>query len=299
MTERVPLVSIGLPVYNGEGFLSQTLDSILSQTFTDFELIISDNASVDGSNAIADSYARRDNRIRVVRNECNRGAAWNYKHVLDLARGRYFRWAPADDLFAPESLACCVQVLDQHPEAVLCYPKTMLIDAQGQALQPYEDNLDLRHASPVGRYKAAVKQIGLTNVIYGLMRTSVLRQTRLIRSFPGADVVFVTELALFGQFHEIDQRLFFRRMHPGASSSIQSLEGIQAFMDPKIVRKKTFARMWRYLFESMHALLHAPLTVRERVRLLLFLVREMIASRDQYLQELVRLMNPRGRRAAR
>lgn len=298
MTERVPLVSIGLPVYNGEGFLSQTLDSILSQTLTDFELIISDNASLDGSNAIAESYARRDDRIRVVRSECNRGAAWNYKHVLDLARGRYFRWAPADDLFAPESLTCCVQVLDQHPEAVLCYPKTMLIDAQGHALQPYEDNLDLRQTSPVERYKAAVKQIGMTNVIYGLMRTSVLRQTRLIRGFPGADVVFVTELALFGQFYEIDQRLFFRRMHPGASSSIQSLEGIQAFMDPKIVRKKDFARMWRHLFDSMHALLHAPLTVRERVRLLLFLMREMIASRDQYLQELVRLLTSRWRRAA-
>lgn len=299
MTERVPVASIGLPVYNGERFLSQTLDSILSQTFTDFELIISDNASVDGSNAIAESYARRDDRIRVVRNECNRGAAWNYKHVLDLARGRYFRWAPADDLFAPESLACCVQVLDQHSEAVLCYPKTTLIDAQGQVLQPYEDNLDLRQASPVERYKAAVKQIGLTNVIYGLMRTSVLRQTRLIGSFPGADVVFVTELALFGQFHEIDQRFFFRRMHPGAFSSIQSMEGIQAFMDPKIVRKKNFARLWRHLFEGVHALLHTPLTVRERVSLLLFLMREMIASRDQYLQELVHLMNPRGRRAAR
>ncbi len=299
MTERVPLVSIGLPVYNGEGFLSQTLDSILSQTLTDFELIISDNASVDGSNAIAESYARRDDRIRVVRSECNRGAAWNYKHVLDLARGRYFRWAPADDLFAPESLACCVQVLDQHPEAVLCYPKTTLIDARGQVLQPYEDNLDLRQASPVERYKAAVKQIGLTNVIYGLMRTSVLRQTRLIRNFPGADVVFVTELALFGQFHEIDQRLFFRRMHPGASSSIQSLEGIQAFMDPTIVRQKYFARMWRHLFESMHSLLHAPLTVGERVRLLLFLLREVIASRDQYVHELILLVNPQGRRAAR
>lgn len=299
MTKHMPLVSIGVPIYNGERFLPQTLDSILGQTFTDFEVIISDNASVDGSHAIAESYARRDDRIRVVRSEVNQGAAWNYKQVLDLARGRYFRWAPADDLFAPESLACCVQVLDQHPEAVLCYPKTMLIDAQGHALRPYEDNLDLRQVSPVERYRATVKQIGLTNVIYGLMRTSVLRQTRLIGNFPGADVVFVAELALFGQFHEIDQRLFFRRMHPGASSSIQSLEGIQAFMDPKIVRKKVFARMWRHLFEGICSLLHGPLTVRERVRLLLFLMREMIASRDQYLHELVLLVNPRWRKAAR
>lgn len=299
MTEPVPLVSIGLPVYNGEGFLSQTLDSLLSQTFTDFEVIVSDNASVDGSKAIAESYARRDDRVRVVSSEYNRGAAWNYKHVLDLARGRYFRWAPSDDLFALESLACCVPVLDQHPEAVLCYPKTTLIDAQGQVLQPYEDNLDLRQTSTVERYKAAIKQIGMTNVIYGLMRTNVLRQTRLIGNFPGADLVFVTELALFGQFHEIDKRLFFRRMHSGASSSIQSLDGIQAFMDPKVVRKKVFARRWRHLFENVSSLLHAPLAGRERVRLLLFLMRELIGSREQYVQEVVLLMNHRGRGTAR
>ena len=292
MSASVPLISVGLPVYNGEGFLAQTLDSILSQTLTDFELIISDNGSVDGSRGIAESYARRDGRIRVVQSDINRGAAWNYKCVLDLARGKYFRWAPADDLFAPESLACCAEVLDQHPEAVLCYPKTTLIDAHGEIIRPYNDNLDLRQASPVERYKATIKQLGLTNVIYGLMRTDVLRQTRLIRNFPGADLIFVAELSLFGQFHEIDRPLFFRRMHAGASSSIQSQDGQQAFMDPQVRRRKVFARLWRHSFENIRSVLHAPLKAPERVRLLQFLLRGMIASRDQLVQELCILATP-------
>lgn len=299
MPASVPLVSIGLPVYNGEQYLAQTLDSILSQTFTEFELIISDNASVDGSKAIAESYERKDGRIRVVHTDLNRGAAWNYRHVLDLARGRYFRWAPADDLFAPESLACCAEVLDKHPEAVLCYPKTTLIDAHVGTIRPYDDNLDLRQASPVDRYKAAIKQLGLTNVIYGLMRTDVLRQTRLIGNFPGADLIFVTELSLFGQFHEIDRPLFFRRMHEGASSSIRSEQGIQAFMDPQVRRKRRFARRWCHLVENMRSVLHGPIKTSERIQLLLFLLRAMIASRDELLSELFLVMKPWGQRVSR
>lgn len=295
----MPLVSIGVPVYNGEQFLSQTLDSILCQTLADFEVIISDNASVDGSRAIAESYARMDSRVRVVHTDVNHGAAWNYKQVLDLARGRYFRWAPADDLFSPESLAYCVSVLEQHPEAVLCYPKTTLIDAQGLVIQLYNDNLDLRQSSPVDRYKAVIKQMGLTNVIYGLMRTEVLRQTRLIRNFPGADLIFVGELALFGQFHEIPQPLFFRRMHAGASSSIKSGDGQQAFMDPQVRRRKMFARLWRHFYENMRSVLHAPLKTHEYLQLLWFLVREMIATREQFLEELALMMNLRRPRAPR
>ncbi|MDH4185506.1 MAG: glycosyltransferase [Nitrospira sp.] len=299
MSASVPLISVGLPVYNGEGFLAQTLDSILSQTLTDFELIISDNGSVDGSRAIAESYARRDGRVQVVQSDINRGAAWNYKRVLDLARGPYFRWAPADDLFAPESLACCVEVLDQHPEAILCYPKTTLIDAHGGTIRPYDDNLDLRQASPVDRYKAVIKQLGLTNVIYGLMRTDVLRQTRLIGNFPGADLIFVAELSLFGQFHEIDRPLFFRRMHEGASSSIRSEQGVQAFMDPQVRRKRRFARRWYHLVENMRSVLHGPIKTSERVRLLFFLLRAMIASRDELLNELLLVMKPWGQRVSR
>src|SRR6516165_10634650 len=116
-----PLVSVGLFVYNGERFLEETLQSILNQTFTDFELIISDNASTDRTGEIAQAYAKRDGRIRYHRNEKNMGAGWNARRVYELATGKYFRWATVDDLLAPELLRRCVEILESDPGGVLAH----------------------------------------------------------------------------------------------------------------------------------------------------------------------------------
>ena len=93
-----PRVSIGLPVYNGQEFLEETLHSILNQTFNDFELIICDNASTDRTAEICRSFAKRDRRIRYYRNEINLGAAKNFNGVFFLARGEYLKWSDNDDL---------------------------------------------------------------------------------------------------------------------------------------------------------------------------------------------------------
>src|SRR5262245_38883261 len=114
-----PRVSIGLPVYNGERYLAETLNSMLAQTFEDFELIICDNASTDQTEQICRFYAGKDTRICYVRNATNLGAAKNYRRTFELSSGDYFRWANCDDLFAPESLACCVEILDWKPSVVL------------------------------------------------------------------------------------------------------------------------------------------------------------------------------------
>lgn len=107
-----PKVSIGMPVYNGEKYIREALDSLLAQTFTDFELIISDNASTDGTEAICREYVARDLRIRYVRQSENRGAAANFQFVLDESRGDYFMWAAADDSWLPTFLTESVGVLD-------------------------------------------------------------------------------------------------------------------------------------------------------------------------------------------
>ena len=99
-----PKVSIGMPVYNGEKFIRQTLDSLVMQTFTDFELIISDNRSNDNTEAICLEYTIKDKRIRYVRQPENRGQLLNFQFVLDEAVGEYFMWASADDLFSPKWL---------------------------------------------------------------------------------------------------------------------------------------------------------------------------------------------------
>src|SRR3989339_68658 len=119
--KRRPLVSIGLPVHNGEHYLRKTLKSLLSQTYPFIELIISDNASTDGTEAICKAYERLDERIRYFRSDRNRGAAWNFNRVLELAGGTYFKWAAHDDLSAPDFLASCVRILETDRSVVLCY----------------------------------------------------------------------------------------------------------------------------------------------------------------------------------
>jgi len=280
-------VSIGLAVYNGERYLALTIDSILAQTYQDYELIISDNCSTDRSGEICRRYAEQDSRVRFFPSEANKGAAWNFRRVFELARGPYFRWAPADDIFAPESVAACVEILDANPDAVLCYPQTILIDSAGAVIRPYDDNLDLRADSAVERYRMAARQIGLVNVIYGLMRTERVRQTRLIRHYPGADIAFLLELTLYGKFIEINRPLFFRRMHEQASSSMKSsLPELQAYLDPS--RKgHLVSPLWQGFANKVMAVLRGPSSLTERIQLLYFLFRDMVASRGAYLSDLV------------
>ncbi len=124
----MPRVSVGLPVYNGENFIKDALDSILAQTFEDFELIISDNASTDGTQQICRQYTSKDQRIRYIRNDGNIGASKNFNQVFELSSGEYFKWIAHDDLCAPEFLERCVEVLDQDPSIVLCFARPKAID---------------------------------------------------------------------------------------------------------------------------------------------------------------------------
>lgn len=184
----MPRVSIGVPVYNGERFVAETLDSLLAQTFEDFELIICDNASTDRTEQICRTYAGRDARIRYVRNAENLGAGRNFRRVLELSSGEYFRWANCDDLFAPEGLARCVEVLNREPSVVLTYPKTKLVDERGSVISEYEDGLHLQSLKASEHFAELYQKLRLVNVIYGLMRTDILRHTGLLRNFPGGDI---------------------------------------------------------------------------------------------------------------
>lgn len=160
---RTPRVSVGMPVYNGERFVGQALDSLVAQSFTDLEIVISDNASDDGTAAICAEYVRRDARVRYVRSAHNVGLAKNFERVVALSAGHYFKLANADDLCSPDLVARCVEVLDRDPEVVLCYGKTTLIDGEGQTLRPYEDRLGLRSASVAERFRQVLDRVGLVN----------------------------------------------------------------------------------------------------------------------------------------
>lgn len=265
MTGAAPPITIGLPVFNGERFLAAALDSILSQTFADFRLVVSDNASTDATAEICRDYAARDSRIAYSRSDVNRGAAWNYNHAFAQCESPFFKWAAADDLIAPTFLERCFEVLTVAPaEVVLVYTRTLIVDEDGRPLREHDDRLDLRSPKPHERLGHLVSTIVLGNVAFGLMRADALRRTRGHGNFPSADYVLLAELALIGQFWEIPEPLFVRREHAGTSrQSNPTSEDLTRWLDPTS-RPVTHERR-RLLREYLAGIAHADLGTRERL----------------------------------
>jgi glycosyltransferase involved in cell wall biosynthesis len=264
-----PRVSIGMPVYNGERFLKEALHSILAQTFEDFELIISDNASTDGTQKICQAYAAQDRRIRYYRNEQNLGAAWNYNRVFELSTGEYFKWVAYDDLYASEYLERCVEVLDHHPAVILCYPRTTIIDEHGKRIEDYFDGLNLRSPRPHQRYAHYHNRFrsgGKCNAVLGVIRASILRMTPLIKNYVSSDKILLGELALLGEFYEIPEHLFFRRDHPQTSVRANPRsEGRAAWFDPSNRREIQLPR-WRWFFEYLSSIKRVRMSACEKIR---------------------------------
>ncbi|MBE0599274.1 MAG: glycosyltransferase family 2 protein [Desulfuromonadales bacterium] len=265
----MPRVTIGLPVFNGAKYLEEALDSLCRQTYGDFELIISDNASTDPTREICQDFAAGDPRIRYFRNEHNLGAAGNYNRVFTLARGELFKWAAHDDLCAPTLLERCLEALEANPEAVLAYPQTVIIDGSGHRVKRYEDNLDLTDSSPAERLRRYLFRAGEEcNAVFGLMRASVLRKTRLIEPYNASDRVLLAHLVLLGKFCEVPQELFFRRDHPTTSLRANGdARAVAAWFDPKGSRRIVLP-VSRLYFESACCVLQAELRPTTRLRCL-------------------------------
>lgn len=264
-----PLVSIGLPVYNGEDYIESAIDSILSQTFTDFELIISDNASTDATESICRQYARDDSRIRYVRTPDNRGAMWNFNEVFRHATGKYYKPASHDDLHAPQFLGRCLDVFREAPSSVvLVYPQTLLIDSRGEAIEEYEDRLDLRGVVPSDRLRRYLRNVRLINAQFGLHRRVAYASTRRLQNFVSADTILMAELALRGEIWELPERLFYRRDHAGRSEHAHdSYEDLLHWYDPAQDRR-FWGRRSTLFIELFKAIARSPLPVAERLRCL-------------------------------
>jgi len=204
-----------MPVYNGERFLCRAIDSILAQTFTDFELIISNNASTDGTSEMCRGYAARDARVRYIAHAVNRGAAWNVNHVVTLARAPYFTWAHADDMRAPRQVECCVAELDRAPPSVVVVSsRFVFIDEHDRPAYSDHDRMDLRQRRPSDRLRLAVRHADWCHVVFGLIRTQVLRACRPLAGYLYSDLSLIHELAIRGQIWEISDVLLYRHRHP-------------------------------------------------------------------------------------
>lgn len=211
----MPRVSVGLPVFNGERDIEQSVTSVLAQTFDDLELVVADNASTDRTVAIVESISARDDRVRVLHSDTNRGAAWNYNRVFEASQGEFFRWHADDDWFEPELLARLVDALDREPAAVLAHSWTRFVDDDGQLLRVFEDDLGVFGSRPRDRLVACVRRLTYCNAVFGLVRRHVLESTALIAPFPGSDVPLLYELAVRGRFVVVPEPLYVRR--PGRS----------------------------------------------------------------------------------
>ncbi|WP_066380768.1 MULTISPECIES: glycosyltransferase family 2 protein [unclassified Anabaena] len=219
MIKTSPRLSIGLPVYNGDKFIPAALDSLLAQTFTDFELIISDNASTDNTEEICRAYAAKDNRIRYYRNNENIGCARNFNRVFELATGEYFKWAAHDDLHAHDFIMKCIEVLDKDPTVILCHSHVYFIDEQGEFLQNYDIQLKADSPKNYQRFHELLTK-HLCYPIYGVIRSDALRKIPPMGSYGNADGIFLLRLGLVGRFYEIPEYLFFARSHPQQSMSM-------------------------------------------------------------------------------
>jgi len=255
-----------MPVYNGERFLEEALNSILAQTFEDFELIISDNASTDRTQEICQAYAAKDQRIRYYCNTQNLGAARNFNRVFELSRGEYFKWAAYDDICAPTFIEQCVEVLDQQPSIVLCHCQTRIIDEHGEALENYSCKLNTHSPKPHERFRDLILVGHACYQLFGVMRASILKMTLGHGAYVGGDRILLAELGLFGQFYEVPEYLFFRRDHPKTSIRLFPKQQKRlAFMTATKPGYICFPN-FRFVIEYFKAVTRAPLGWLERLR---------------------------------
>ncbi|NOK62913.1 MAG: hypothetical protein GFH27_549293n310 [Chloroflexi bacterium AL-W] len=281
MPDHHPQVSVALPVYNGEPFLREAIDSVLAQTFEDFELIITDNASTDATPEICLAYAEADPRVRYYRNLHNIGAAGNYNLTVELAHGQYLRWLAHDDMFASTLLERSVAVLDTHPEVVLVYPRTMIIDQYGKVLRYDDEDLNLRIPNIHQRYQQFHRFArGEINAIFGLLRLSALRETPLIGAFSSSDMILLGEMALRGQFYEVPEYLFLRRDHVHTSVNANWAYSQRAvWFDPANAGRLQMTR-WRWLQEFWQSIERVPMERSERLHCYFQLARWGIHPRN-------------------
>jgi glycosyltransferase involved in cell wall biosynthesis len=222
LSSSAPLVTIGIPVYNGEAFLEDALRSAMEQTFTDIEIVISDNASTDRTAEIVARLAATDPRIRVFRNQVNLGAAPNYNRCYEEARGKYFKWLAHDDRMKPGYLAAMVAALENRPDAVLANAITDYIDENGECFTTYDS--ELRAASgtdPVQRFGEMVLRSHSCVDFFGLCRRSALEGSLLHGPFHGADRAFLAQMALRGALIQVPEHLIEMREHSQRYTRVQ------------------------------------------------------------------------------
>jgi glycosyltransferase involved in cell wall biosynthesis len=274
-----PSLTIGMPIYNAERFLAKTLDSFLRQTFTNFELIISDNASTDGTEEICRKYAIRDKRIRYFRNEKNMGAGWNFRRVYSMAKGKYYKQAAHDDFLEPTFLEECIAALEADPGLVLAHTRTRTVSATGDPVECENPSLRFDSPNPLVRWRDLLLNDHMCFEIFGVFRLDALLQCPPQGSYVNSDGVLLAQVALLGRFWESDKVLFINTRHESQSGRTVPVrlktEGFRLirrhgtlpcpeWWDPSKSRAITFPE-FRQFYEYVASVKRSPLSVSQKL----------------------------------
>lgn len=296
----LPIVSIGMPVYNGERYIKEVLDSLLVQDFKDFELIISDNASTDSTAEICQTYAANDSRIKYHRNETNLGSTANFNGLVKLACGKYFMWVSDDDLWEPSFVSSMVESLDSNPDAVLSFCR---YDNLFEDKQPFEfadtwSKIVSRSKFQRLLYTCYLKPfLGRACYIYGLMRRDILLRIggteARIDAYRGADVVTLFHLLFYGKFITIDKILYHRRWNTSRNkyqkeSLSQKLAG-QSFFS-FVESYFQWLSSWHQYYQILRVIVREnSIQLHHKIILLVVIyIAEFLYYLDNFLRALVR-----------
>jgi glycosyltransferase involved in cell wall biosynthesis len=283
MTADSPLVSIGLPVHNGEQYLEASIRSLLGQSYRNIELIICDNASTDATRSMCERVAESDSRVRYHRNETNVGGANNHNLTFTLSKGKYFRWAAHDDIVEPELIERCVDVLENNENVVVCHTDFVQIDEDSQVIEHVSRN-HCSSANPADRFAAMSTARDFCEETYGLMRADIFGRTELQQDYTGSDRTLMSEIALYGPFHNIEQTLFQKRMHGG--NQYIDWRTRMAWFGEEYKGKIVFP-WWTGLFDYVLVVRRVPLKSPERALCYLHIGRWIILNSTKLVKDLV------------
>lgn len=280
-SQHLPLVSVGVPVFNEEKYIYDLLLSIYRQTYSNLEVIISDNASSDRTWAIIDDFVEQDDRFRATQQPNNRGAAENFGYVLEKAQGEFFIWAGGHDLWEADMIRSMVKMFEVYPTLVLCAPQTKLIDKEGHFIVEHKAEIDTSSATtPANRVLLFLKQMRRGNAIYGLHRREIL-----LRTWPwpnSSDLIGLMRIAALGDIITDNNVYWHRRQVRSETVPERTERHIEILRYSGLLAKfpffiGTLSIIWE-LFKFRGATF-------ERVRLIAFFLQKFIFNRA-YLRNL-------------
>ncbi len=293
MDYKQPLVSIGLPVYNGSNYIESAIDSILSQTYKNIELVICDNASTDNTDEICRRAIERDARVRYFRQEKNLGAARNFNTTFEMSNGEFFKWASHDDLLAPDYIENCISFLTLNEGYVMCWPKMDHIDASGQLIRDQVlANLSISHPKYSGRIRRLFDyQIAGDDIIpsiFSVIRRDALEKSRLWQRFTSSEEILMLELLLQGKSKQLESVGFHFRQHDeSAFHKNRTPAEREKWFDTEKHYVLQFP-VWFLLARYYALITSSPLSILEKMRCYYEVTRRALFLWRRYVGDLVK-----------